>query len=91
MADGKDGKYLTRILSMKGYRHTGGNPEDKMRRVLATNALLAAVKDVCAEWIKVHDILKLIQNEVKEVYNDKYNYLTPDKKQFKDIEEKEQD
>ena len=40
MADGKDGKYLTRILGMKGYMHTGGKAEDKMRRVLATNALL---------------------------------------------------
>jgi hypothetical protein len=65
MADGKDGKYLTRILSMKGYRHTGGNPEDKMRRVLATNALLAAVKDVCADWIKVPGIQAIANKKMR--------------------------
>jgi hypothetical protein len=56
MADGNDEKYLTRILGIKGYKRTGGKPEDKMWRVLGTNALLAAVQDVCADWIKVPGI-----------------------------------
>ena len=56
MADGKDGKYMTRILSMKGYKHTGGKPDDEMWWVLGTNALLAAVQDVCAEWMKAPNI-----------------------------------
>jgi hypothetical protein len=47
--DGKDDKYLTHILSLKGYMHTCGKPDDHMRRVLGTSALLAAVQDVCAE------------------------------------------
>ena len=33
MADGKDWKYLTHILSLKGYRHTGGEPDDQIDAV----------------------------------------------------------
>jgi hypothetical protein len=65
MADGKDGKYLTRILGMKGYEHTGGKLEDKMRRVLGTNALLAAVQDVCADWIKVPGIPAIAKKKMR--------------------------
>ena len=65
MADGKDGKYLIRILGMKGYRHTGGKPEDKWWRVLCTNALLAAVQDVCAEWIKVPGIPSIAHKKMR--------------------------
>ena len=65
MVDGKDGKYLIRILGMKGYRHTGGKPEDKWWRVLCTNALLAAVQDVCAEWIKVPGIPSIANKKMR--------------------------
>jgi hypothetical protein len=65
MADGKDGKYLTRILGMQGYQHTGGKPEDKMRRVLGTNAPLAAVQDVCADWIKVPGIPAIAKKKMR--------------------------
>ena len=65
MADGKDGKYLTRILGMKAYRHTSNIPEDQMRRVLGTNALLAAVQDVCADWIKVPGIPAIAKKKMR--------------------------
>jgi hypothetical protein len=65
MADGKDGKYLKRILRMKGYKHTGGELEDEMRRALGTKALLAAVQDVCAEWMKVPGIPAIAKMEMR--------------------------
>ena len=65
MADGKDGKYMTRILRMKGYKHTGGKPDDEMWWVLGTNALLAAVQDVCADWMKVPGILTIAKMKMR--------------------------
>ena len=65
MVDGKDGKYLTRILGMKAYKHTGGKPDDQMRRIVATNALLAAVQDVCADWMKVPSIVAIAKLKMR--------------------------
>jgi hypothetical protein len=36
-----------------------------MRRVLATNALLAAVQDVCADWIKVPGIPAIAKKKMR--------------------------